>query len=112
MMERHEWELTEQQIIMMGRVVQGVKLEEYIEQANRALAVGPVFQPSEWIAGHEELGRRVRLAEKLLDFQIAVERLRPGGEGGLERTEGEEPRMDANGHEGAGVEALTGEGRN
>lgn len=65
---------TQQQIMAFAGLVHDLPLEEFIETANHAQAIGPILDPTLWMKGTKKLDEVLRLANALRTFQIEVER--------------------------------------
>lgn len=53
-------------------------IEEAIAEGERALAVGPVLDPTLFRQGADELATQLRVIKALRNFRLAVEAIRPG----------------------------------
>jgi hypothetical protein len=71
-MTNDEYTQTQSQIMLLGALVRDLRLAEFIRRAERADAVGNLFAPSHWIAGHDKLDLVLKLAHKLAAFQAAL----------------------------------------
>lgn len=71
-MDEAEFHIITQQLLMLGGLVQDVKLTEYINAIERADAVGPVFNPTLWMRGHKKTDILKKMAEGLRAFQKSL----------------------------------------
>lgn len=82
-MDREEYELTQNQIMLLGSAVKDLDLDDFIAEIDHADTVGPFIDPTMWIKGHESMYQIRKLAVALKGFQKVVKEIiqeqYPGG---------------------------------
>ena len=76
-MDKAIYQNTQQQIIMLAGLVDGMPLAEFIQDAERVDALAPILDPSLWVRGHSNLDQIVRMAKALQEFQAACAKAIP-----------------------------------
>lgn len=71
-MNKEEYQQTQEQIVLLANLVRQMPLKEFIEDADRAAAIGPILDPTLWRAGSKNLGTIMDLARSLREFQSKV----------------------------------------
>jgi len=72
-MTNEDYKLTQEQIMMLGKLVQSLKLKEFIETINVAEAVAPIMDPTMYREAGNNLGSIKNMACSLRRFQVTVE---------------------------------------
>lgn len=73
-MNEEEYMSTQQQIVLFASLVQDLPLDAFIEAAQRADAIGPIVNPSLWLASSKKLANLIHLASALRKFQAEAKR--------------------------------------
>lgn len=71
-MTQEEYIEVQSQVLLLGALVRDLDLEGFIAMAERADSVGPLLDPSRWIAARENLALVLTLARKLRAVQVAL----------------------------------------
>lgn len=71
-MDEDDFHMVTQQLLMLGNLVQDLKLAEYINAINRSDATGPILDPTLWRRGHQKTAILRKMAEGLLTFQRSL----------------------------------------
>ena len=73
-MSEPEYLMLQQQIVMLAGMVRDMDLTGFLRAIDTAEAVGPLFDPTLYIAAHEKLRVVRTLAEGLMLFQKSIGR--------------------------------------
>jgi hypothetical protein len=68
-MDNEEYLMVQNQVVMLGNIVQKLPLKEFIEIASRADTVGVILDPTLWMKGSKNLNKILDLARALETFQ-------------------------------------------
>lgn len=71
-MDREEFEVISQQLLMFGNLVKDMELDKYIQAIDRADAVGPIMDPTLWRKAHEKTAILKQMAEGLNKFKSSL----------------------------------------
>ena len=74
-MDRDEYELIQNQIMLLGSAVKDLDLDDFIAEIDHADTVGPFIDPTMWIKGHDTMYQIRQLAVALKGFQKVVEEI-------------------------------------
>jgi len=67
-----EYEVTQQQLLLLGTLVAEMPLEAFIRKADHAEAVAPFLDPTLYMRGGRNLGDIIRLAKAARELQKVV----------------------------------------
>jgi len=68
-MDKKDYINTQNTLIMIHGMLQGLDLAEFIDSINRAETIGPILDPTLYMEGHKKMGNIKKLAEKALELQ-------------------------------------------
>ena len=71
-MDRDEYELIQNQIMLLGSAVKDLDLDGFIAEIDHADTIGPFIDPTLWIKGHDTMYQIRKLAAGLKGFQSVV----------------------------------------
>jgi len=74
-MDRDEYELIQNQIMLLGSAVKDLDLDDFIAEIDHADTVGPILDPTAWIKGHDTMYQIRKLAVALKGFQKVVKEI-------------------------------------
>ena len=74
-MDRDEYELIQNQIMLLGSAVKDLNLDDFIAEIDRADTIGPILDPTAWINGRETMYQIRQLAVALKGFQKVVQEI-------------------------------------
>jgi hypothetical protein len=73
-MSDEEYELTQMNLVMMAQLIEGLDLPAFIERAERALAIGPLVDPTLFRQAHGKLEQVLKLASAANGFRAEAVR--------------------------------------
>ena len=71
-MDKAEFHMVSQQLLMLGKLVRELPLAEYMNAINRSDSVAPIIDPTLWMKGHKKTDILKKMAEGLLAFQRSL----------------------------------------
>ena len=74
-MDREEYELIQNQIMLLGSAVKDLDLDGFISEIDHADTVGPFIDPTKWIQAHDTMDQIRDLAVGLKSFQNTVRKI-------------------------------------
>lgn len=76
-MTGEQYTIVQEQIFLLGQLVRDLPLDEFIQKAQRADAIGPIINPTLWMRGNKNLQKIIDLAVALREFQGVVLSIAP-----------------------------------
>ena len=74
MMEEARYKMTQDQLVMLANLIDGLDLEGFLAAISHAHTVAPMVDPTLWIAGHKKMENVKRLAIAFRGVQVEVRR--------------------------------------
>lgn len=74
-MKQEDYISTQAQILAIAKIINNIPLYEFIEAASRAETIGPLIDPTLYLAAIDNLTTIKHLAQSLLPFKRAIEKL-------------------------------------
>jgi hypothetical protein len=68
-MDNEQYLNVQSQVLLITTLVKTIPLKEFIEAANKADTLGPIFDPSLWLLANKPLQQITALAKGLKEFQ-------------------------------------------
>lgn len=73
-MTNEEYTQTQQHIVLLAQLANGLDLDGFLERISLAESVAPIVDPTLWIRGGKKLHQVKRLAQALRPFQKEIRR--------------------------------------
>ena len=78
-MKAEQYMQTQHQLMVIASLVAEMPLEEFLADIQKADSVGPILNPSLWIAGNEKMQMVKQLAQAALDVKTVTLKHRCAG---------------------------------
>lgn len=69
MMDKDDYLMTQEKLIILGNLMEGMPLDEFLQAIDRVETVGPIVDPTLWMKGHRNMDKIKRIATAARAFQ-------------------------------------------